>query len=75
MQSIEAVQIDHARPGYRDRWPEPIIPGVAMRDDNVQSVSGSSLEDNDQNLTPGVCLSRGAREPCRRGPDAKHRDR
>src|SRR5207248_9879064 len=48
MQSEEAVQIEHRLAGNINAGPHRVILRLAVRHNNVQSIRGASLEDNDQ---------------------------
>src|SRR5437879_10484462 len=50
VQSKEPVKINHRRTRDSDRRPHLVISWLAMRDNDVQSISRTSLEENDHPL-------------------------
>src|SRR6478736_212379 len=50
VQPEETIQINHALPRDGDAWPHAVICLLAMRNNDVQPVSGAALEEDDQAL-------------------------
>jgi len=48
--SIRLLVVSCSRARNCDSWPQPIISRFAMRNHNIQPVSGSALEDRDQDF-------------------------
>src|ERR1700739_2417909 len=53
MQPEEASEIEHGRFGNIDRGPHRVVAGLAVRNNDVQAVGGTPLEDHDEAL--GAC--------------------
>ena len=77
MQPEKPVEVDcRFRPGFRrgngDSRPQRVIVFLAKRDHHVQPIHRAALEHRDQNFLASAGRIRRAREPQRRGADAKH---
>src|SRR6187455_1767219 len=82
MQGKPAIEIEAAvrlaRLRDSDARPKLVVPRLEERDDDVQAVSSTALEDGDQDLAAGLSLStlRGsAQQPRRRGAGCAKCDR